>query len=385
MPVITVLRYYKFTYRLNKRLHIVSMDIPGPPDYGGVMDIYATAAALHARGVEVILHCFEYGARKRIADPGKLCTAVYYYPRKKGFSFNLPYIVSSRVNEELYRRMLEDEAPILLEGIHCSYPVLDQRFSGRKIVVRSFNVEYDYYAGLAKHARSVLKKWYYQAESRMLKRYERRVAQKATILTLSEADAKIYTNELGGTDTHFVPVFFHDTPDAQPGTGNYCLYHGNLSVEENEVMALWLAREVFSGMNIPLVIAGKKPSGNLLKAVQSYPNITVKADLSETEMHELVANAQLNVLPSVNSTGVKLKILYALHHGRFCITNTAGKTGIHNHELIAVANDAASFKTWIGSHFQAVFTAEMAEQRKKILEENFSAEKRLEQFTKYLW
>lgn len=370
---------------MNKRLHIVSLDIPDPPDYGGVMDIYATAAALHARGVEVILHCFEYGNRKRMTEPGKICSEVHYYPRKKGFSFKMPYIVTSRKNEQLYQRLLEDDAPILMEGIHCSYPVFDKRFLGRKMVVRSFNIEYDYYEGLAKHTRSAFKKWYYQAESRLLKKYEQQIAQKATILTLSQADADFYTNKLGGTDTHFVPVLFHGTPDAKPGTGTYCLYHGNLSVEENEAVALWLAKEIFGGMSVPFVIAGKNPSDHLLKMVEPYPNITVKANLSEIEMHELVANAQLNVLPSINSTGVKLKILYALYHGRFCITNSAGKTGIHQSGLVAIADDPASFKQWISSRFHTNFSLEMAEERKRILDEQFSAENRVETLMKYLW
>lgn len=370
---------------MNKKLHIVSLDIPDPPDYGGVMDIYATAAALHARGVEVILHCFEYGNRQRMAEPGNICSEVHYYPRKKGFSFRLPYIVSSRKNEQLYRRLLEDDAPILMEGIHCSYPVLDKRFAGRKMAVRSFNIEYDYYEGLARHTRSAIRKWYYQAESRLLKRYEQRVAGKATVLTLSQADADTYRNVLGGTDTHFVPVLFHGIPDAQPGTGTYCLYHGNLSVEENEAIALWLAKDVFAGTGIPFVIAGKNPKEHLLKTVQPYDNITVKANLSESEMLRLVANAQLNVLPSLNSTGVKLKILYALYHGRFCMTNAAGKTGIHQDDLVAVAGDAASFKEWIAGHFHTPFTTEMAEERKQILNNTFSAGNRVETLMKYLW
>ena len=44
-------------------LHIVSFDIPYPANYGGVIVIFNQIKALHAAGVKVILHCFQYGAR----------------------------------------------------------------------------------------------------------------------------------------------------------------------------------------------------------------------------------------------------------------------------------------------------------------------------------
>ena len=49
----------------DKHLHIVSFDIPYPPNYGGVIDVYYKLKALHRKGVKIILHCFEYPGRAR--------------------------------------------------------------------------------------------------------------------------------------------------------------------------------------------------------------------------------------------------------------------------------------------------------------------------------
>ena len=44
-----------------QRLHIVSFDVPFPPNYGGVVDVFYKIRALHKLGVKIHLHCFEYG------------------------------------------------------------------------------------------------------------------------------------------------------------------------------------------------------------------------------------------------------------------------------------------------------------------------------------
>jgi glycosyltransferase involved in cell wall biosynthesis len=371
---------------LKRKLHIVSFDVPVPPDYGGVMDIYATAATLHARGIEVILHCFIYGKRRPLPVKPPICSEIFYYKRRRFFSFFLPYIVYSRCNKQLFRRLLQDDAPVLLEGIHCSYPILDDRFVNRKMALRLFNVEFHYYQGLAAHTHSWLKRFYYRTESRLLKNYEQRIAEKATILALSEGDAVFYKEELCAPDVHYLPVSFYGKPAIKTGTGNYCLYHGNLSVAENEAVAIWLAKEVFNDLNIPFIIAGKNPSSKLKNVVKRLPFITLKANPDDATMAELVADAQLNVLPSLNSTGVKLKILFALYNGRFCITNPEGAAGFGNNTgLFTVAGDARSFKEYIITQMQASFSNEMKLQRVNQLEEIFGPEKGADALMTYLY
>ena len=331
------------------------------------------------------MHCFKYGTRKPLPETPKICTQVYYYPRRKGFSPTLPYIVFSRKNEELHRRLLEDDAPVLLEGIHCSWPVLDKRFSRKKMAVRLFNIEFDYYKGLAKYTRSWLKKWYYRSESRLLRKYEAKIAKNAVVLALSASDSSYYQQIFGAQNTHFLPVMFYGSAEILPGTGDYCLYHGNLSVEENEEAALGLIRNVFPGLGIPLVIAGKNPSAQLIRAVNNLPGASVIANPTELKMNQLVSCAQINVLPALNSTGVKLKILYALFHGRHCITNTAGVTGLPQTGLISVAETAESLKKWITEHYPVPFTQEMIQERTRLLKQHFDAGKQAEQLMSYLY
>jgi hypothetical protein len=246
----------------DKNLHIVCLDVPYPVDYGGVFDLYHKIRALHTAGVRIHLHCFEYG-RGEQPELNNYCVEVNYYSRlegHKGFSHRLPYIVCSRSNPALLENLLKDDYPILLEGIHCSYMLGDERFSGRNIVLRLHNVEYRYYRQLYHCEKSLLKKLYYLHESNTLKHYEKSIASRVRILTVSEEDARLYRDEFGADRVATLPVFLpFGEVTSKEGTGCFCLYHGNLSVAENEQVVTWLLKKVFAVLKKPLIITGKNP------------------------------------------------------------------------------------------------------------------------------
>src|SRR5690606_1545918 len=94
-------------------LHVVSFDVPFPADYGGVQDVFYKVKVLSELGVKIHLHCFAYG-RKQAPELESLCESVHYYERNtghKGLSINLPYIVSSRINQQLINTLREDNHP----------------------------------------------------------------------------------------------------------------------------------------------------------------------------------------------------------------------------------------------------------------------------------
>ena len=105
------------------------------------------------------------------------------------------------------------------------------------------------------------------------------------------------------------------------------MYHGNLSINENEEAAEWLLKNVFNNLAIPFVIAGKIPSQRLEALAHPHEHTCLVANPSEKEMQDMIAKAQINILPSFNNTGIKLKLLNALYSGRHCLVNKAGVEG----------------------------------------------------------
>ena len=99
-----------------RHLHIVSFNVPYPPDYGGVIDVYYKIKSLYDLDVKVHLHCFHYG-REQSEELEKICASVQYYERKKFYQAlysSVPYIVGSRQSGELLGNLAGDDHPILI-------------------------------------------------------------------------------------------------------------------------------------------------------------------------------------------------------------------------------------------------------------------------------
>jgi len=371
---------------LEKHLHIVCLDTPYPPDYGGAFEMFYTIRWLYESGVKLYLHCFEYG-RGRQPELERYATWVYYYQRKEGaqsISLKTPYIVQSRKNTDLLNNLQRDRHPILFEGIHSTYFLVSGELKNRKMFVRSHNVEWIYYREMAKATDSIPRKLYFTAESILLKQFEKKVAAKAPILAISEPDATAYRNMQA--DVKFLPAFTAwDQVQCQEGMGSFCLYHGNLSVPENEKAAAWLIKEVFSNIEIPLVIAGRRPPARLVKLALRNRNCCMVEDPSGAELDDLVRKAHIHVLPAMNDTGIKLKLLHALFCGRHCIVNERMVKGTGLEAACRMAIDATAFQQTVSELYKVPFTKADIAKRQWVLEKDYHNEKNVRQLITWIW
>jgi len=373
---------------LDKHLHIVCLDIPYPADYGGVVDLFYKIKSLQQAGIKIHLHCFTKD-RKPQEELNKYCETVHYYQRKSStssFSFSLPLIVKSRISEELISNLQKDNYPVLLEGIHCTYYLKTGQLGNRKVIVRLHNAEFAYYKQLAKHETNLLKKLYYLNESRLLKKYEKAIANKATFFAVSQQDVDLYKKEFNATDIQFLPVFLpYSYAVGQEGKGCFCLYHGNLAINENEEAVTWLLRNVFSKLTIPFVIAGKNPSKKLEQLAHEHQHTCLVANPSEKEMQDMIGKAHVHVLPSFNNTGIKLKLLNALFNGRHCLVNKAAVEGSGLESFCHVADDVSGFQKNIEALYQQPFTGEEIQQRQQLLLTTYNNETNTLELIRSLW
>jgi hypothetical protein len=365
-------------------VHIVSFLVPFPVDHGGKFDLFYKLVALKKAGVQIYLHCYLYDNQQEQPILNEYCTAVTYYKRTKRISFSIPFIVSSRINEELIQRLLKDNHPIILEGVHTSFLVFDKRFIKRNIYLRAHNVEHLYYKGLFKSTPWGFKKLYYWVESKLLQKYEQRLAHNVPIITVSQSDYDYFETSYTAKWAYYIPVFFNGHFNIPLGQGSFCVYHGNLSVQENEEAVTWLLENVFNELEIPFVIAGKNPSKKLIDLSHKYMHTCIAINPSDAEMKDLVQKAQINILPSINATGVKLKLLNSLYNGRFCITNVKGANGFDNKDLFMYADDAQTMKKLISDYFFVPFTEKEETKRKEILTNKYDLDNNATRLLKLL-
>jgi hypothetical protein len=373
---------------LDKHLHIVTHDVPLPANYGGVIDPFYKLKALQQQGVKIHLHCFTKN-RPQQKELDKYCFSVDYYHRKKSissFSLSIPMIVNSRVNEDLIRNLQKDDHPILLEGIHCTYYLYSGMLKNRKVVVRLFNTEFEYYNQLSKLEGNLFKKFYFLYESKLLKKYENNLANKATFLALSKQDVDAYQKWFNAPDIHFLPAFLpYLAASGMEGKGSFCLYHGNLAVNENEKAATWLLKNVFDNLQIPFVIAGNNPSEKLQRLAHNHQHTCLVANPTDKEMQDMIAKAHVHVLPSFNNTGVKLKLLNAVFNGRHCMVNKAGVAGSGLETCCHIAEDYKAFQQKTEELYRQPFAEQEIQKRQGLLQTTYNTEANAVALMTFLW
>ncbi len=356
-------------------LHIISFNIPYPANYGGVIDVFHKLRWLHRLGIHLHLHCFTYG-RTEAKQLEVFCASVHYYPRQIGWLKQLsttPYIVHTRKSDVLLSNLLNDNYPILFEGLHScdllSHPALRNRFK----IYRESNIEHRYYFELAKSTTSYLHKLYFLVEALRLKWFQSNIAYTQLCLPVSYEDSR-YLKQLFPMLSIETLTSFHELDEVEilTGQGAYVLYHGNLSVPENENAALYILKEIAPKIKYPIIIAGLQPSHYLQQQCSRYTQVELIANPDQEQMHQLISQAQINLLLSFQSTGLKLKLLHALYRGRHCLVNAHMLHGTTLEDACTVADTGNALVQAINDLFQQPFTTDAVERRGRILKSAYS-------------
>lgn len=356
-----------------KNINIIAFDVPFPADYGGVIDIFYKIKELKKQGYKIVLHCFQYG-REKSPILAQYCKEIYYYPRKtyKNLLFgDIPYIVASRQSDDLLQNLNKNNFPILFEGLHTTFLLKHPILKSRLKIVRTHNVEHDYYKHLEIAEKNFFKKYFFRTEAERLKKYQNVLKFADLICAISPADEQYFRKKFG--KTMYLPAFHsNDEINIKKGLGKYALYHGNLAVAENHLAAMFLTNEVFSKLKTPFIIAGSNPQKELKQAVSKFKNIQLKANENTENIHNLIADAQINILYTRQNTGIKLKLLNSLYIGRHCIANTTmtENTGLTN--LCNIADTPEKIAELIIKLMKIEFNVEEITKRKIFFNENFN-------------
>ena len=373
----------------SNHIHIVSFDIPYPPDYGGVIDVFYTIQALHEAGIAITLHCSYKGTLTHFPQLEQLCDKVYYYKRRTNIIAQLsrlPYEIVSRIDKDLLTNLLQDEDPILFEGLiscgYMSHPLLAQR----KKIFRESNIEHDYYRGLAEASRSLWKSLFYRIEAWKLERYEPIIRHAASIAAVAHQDEHYFQQRYPEIPTYYIPSF-HGSKEVQvkDGIGDYILYHGNLRVPENENAALFLLQHVVPALpECRFIFAGRNPSPKLRAHVAKYQQATLIESPDAAHMERLISDAQIHLLPTFQGTGLKLKLLNVLYNGRFVIVNSPMVNGTDVAPLCHIANTAEEMIDACRQLVRTPFSQTQIQKRLAVLESIYNDKANIQKLTHLL-
>jgi hypothetical protein len=357
---------------LSKNLHIITLNIPYPPDYGGMIDTFYRIKSLNELGIDIHLHCFEYG-RPHSKELESICKTVNYYPRRRWVTpfSSLPHIVSTRRSKLLLENLKKNNYPIIFDGLHTAFYLNHQDLLSRKKLVRSHNIEHNYYRSLAINESDLFKKVYFFLESFKLKKYEKALSSANYILSISENDHN-YFNKKYQNSVILPPFHPFSGCETKSGSGDYVIFHGDLSIKENVLIADSLISNVFSKIHYNCVIAGKNPPDYLINKSSAFPNIKIIPNPGVTEMTRLITEAHINVIPSFICNGFKIKLLYSLFTGRHCLVNTKMIEGTHTSEICHIADSNSEITDKIKILMKQEFIDEMITERRKVLDRYYN-------------
>jgi glycosyltransferase involved in cell wall biosynthesis len=204
-------------------------------------------------------------------------------------------------------------------------------------------------------------------EANKLKHFESVLHHATHIAAISEADETYFQEKYG--NTFFMrPSHPSSVVRINQGKGDYVLYQGDLSTSENLESARFIIQEIAPKIGFNILIAGKNPSAELRTAIERCGNVKLIANPSHDEMQELIANAHINLLPTFQATGFKLKLLNALFNGRFCLVTPQMVEGTGLADACEIASAAESFCLKIEELFALDFSMPLVQKRTALME-----------------
>ena len=325
------------------QLNIICFDVPCPADYGGAIEEFYKIKALYQLGVKIHLHCFVYGDRNEQNELDKYCEKVYYYKRERSIKdifSNLPFIVKSRMKDDLLAHLLSNDYPILFDATHTTGFLSHPKLKDRKKIVRLHNIEWIYYRILLSQAVSLKEKIFFYQEYKKLKEYDKQLIHADVLSCLSQTDYEYYQEKFPDKKVSLDYVFHENNNiNSIPGKGDYILYHGNLSLSDNYNLIIQLLSNDLKNCTYKIILAGKNPHTTLQKFVKGKNNIELIANPTDEILNGLMKEAHICLAMAANPSGVKLKLINSLFNARFVISNEAALTGSGLDSLVYIAEE----------------------------------------------
>jgi hypothetical protein len=325
-------------------LHLICLDDPSVPDYGGMIDTHFKILAFEQAGVELHLHILH---KSKIRNPDWLkahCASFQTYKRQwLNFAIHKPYFISNRENSRLLRILSTDNLPILFDGLHTSGHLkkLKSLQPERDFFIRIHNFETGYYHNLRIKEKNRLKRFYYFSEEKMLSQFEPNMFRLATgLFPISKNEIKQIESIIPGR-AKWIPAFtgslenFRLNSLSGKADGFTLLYHGNFTVLENVEAAKWLISALFPALStaMKLILAGKGIPGFLKEGAEKNKQIEIID--SPENMDKILISSDLVILPGWQKEGVKLKLLKTLESGKrvLCMSAVSEGSGLNCRDI----------------------------------------------------
>lgn len=325
--------------------------VPFPPHDGGSIAMVRMTEGLQENGCWVRVMC--YNTSKHPVDTTELdpelvkktgLKAVHLDNKVRPFDALVQLIRNrsyhlSRFSNRLFRDELENLLKhetfdaFILESIFLweAIPIL-RRYSDAPVILRAHNVEFGIWKGLASTEGNPIKKWYMNRLANQLEKEEKRIiASVDGILAITQEDANLF-----GKLVPSVPVLVSPAGiDAEKYSWNripdplLVAHIGAMDWPPNIEGIQWFLNDVWPKVSssVPesrLALAGKNMPEHFFR--YNGRNVLVQGFVADAE--KFLFEAGIVVIPLLNGSGMRIKLLEALAMGKAVVTTPIGCEGI---------------------------------------------------------
>lgn len=317
------------------RILILTPRVPWPPLDGGRIAMARLAESL-GRFAEVEL--LSLNPRKhRVEDP----TAIDIDTSRLRFVPGTPMLVARFVSRRFRDAIAEAMTRFRPDVVQIESPFLLpylRHVRGAPIVsLRSLNVEFRIWEGLARNEKHPLRRMMLRHVASSLRKYEvAHLDAVDAVIPISRDDAEDF-RALGCTKPmHVAPCGVEVRPSAPPQP-NTVGFIGSLDFLPNQEAAQWILDELW-----PRVIA-QMPEARLAIAGSNAPAWLAPRVLGRVpDAQAFMSSMSVMIAPLFAGGGMRIKVLEAMALGKPVVATPLGKGGVDVDELL-VAEDADSF------------------------------------------
>ena len=323
---------------------------PYPPVDGGTMAMNSITQGLLQQGCEVRVLTVETDKHPVRADqlPAAYCEAthlesVYVDLGVKvlpaglallcGESYHVKRYQSDAFAQKLRETLQHEQFDIVhVESIFLTpYVPLIRKYSHAKVILRAHNVENLIWRRVAQSERPGLRRWYLKHLSLTLRAYElEHIGDYDGVVCITEGDAAYFRDNGCRRPVTAIPFGVEPVPFVPVDEEPCSLFHiGAMDWLPNQESVAWLIEKVWPVVHreVPeahLYLAGRKMPERWLNA--RIEGVTVVGEVPDAA--QFIASKQINVVPLLSGSGIRVKIIEAMSMGKAVVSTTVGAQGI---------------------------------------------------------
>lgn len=232
------------------------------------------------------------------------------------------------------RSVLEEEEYdiVHLESVFLTpYVPLIRKCSHAKVVLRAHNVEHRIWRHIAAGTKNPFKAWYLKHLSLTLGAYEREHCNDYdAIACITPEDAQFFKEAGCRKRVVDIPFAINPEPLGHVDVEANTLFHiGSMDWMPNQEGVRWFLEKVWPKVHeavpeVRLYLAGRKMPDDLMHLEQE--GVQVVGEVADAMY--FIGSKQINVVPLLSGSGIRVKIIEAMSAGKTVISTTIGAAGI---------------------------------------------------------